>query len=574
MKIGFQPTASQYQHTSDETTSRHELLDRWRMDSPDNERTERNIIYDNMMKAESDGILLIEGRNITSIPVLPDNISELKFEVCCKLKSIPPLPDGLKVLSLRSCYEINLPNLPNLPDGLKELSLESCDKLESLNPLPDGLKTLSLVSCKKLTSIPNLPDGLESLTLNSCYELKSIPLLSDNLKNLSISENRDIKLSRFPCGLNSLTVDMHAYNEDSSFPALPYQLSSFSAAFGKVVPPLPPQLSSLSLQHFSEILCTKLPDGLKKLALASCPFSPLMEMLPDSLSDLSITFLKTTPDTVIDDILPKNLKSLSLCFCEDVKLPIKLPSSLSSISLSSLDTIRWEIQPNELPKGIDIHSDGYVKINPEVLTRSDITFEHKPVGEAAIFQPGDIIYGLNKERKRVIEFVESIYDLSKKDIVIQNTLTDAVWRRMDGLVYSNDEKIAERLNDVQRGISFRDFLSQHSKYNITDSKFSDLTSEDIWMKTSKAGLEFQTKLRDRSVIFLADCLVDDVSDIAAKTGKHGNAITAHELRWVYRHRHDEQVKQNVKFFLNGQAITHEAVFSKSGWEQYTPKNAK
>lgn len=570
MKIGFQPTASQYQHASHETASRHELLDKWRMESPDNERKERNIIYDNMMKAESTGNLLIEGRNITSIPVLPDNISELKFE-CFKLKSIPSLPDGLKVLSLRSCHELNL---PHLPDGLKVLSLLSHDKLESINHLPDGLKNLSLEGCNNLTFISSFPDSLESLSLNSCYNLTSIPPLSDTLKVLSISENRDIKLSRFPCGLESLTVDMHAYDEGRSFPVLPYQLSSFSAAYGKIVPSLPPQLSSLKLEHFPEIFCTELPDGLGKLELNCCPFSPLMEMLPDGLSDLNISSLKTVPDTVIDSILPKNLKSLTLGFCENIKLPVKLPSSLSSISLSSMDTIRWDIQPHELPKGIDISTDGYVKLNSEILTRSDITFERKPIGEASIFQPGDVIYGLNKERKRVIELVESIYDLSRKDIVIQNTLTDAVWRGMDGLVFSNDEKIAERLNDVQRGISFRDFLSQHPTYNITDRNFSNLSDEDIWMKTSKAGLEFQTRLRDRSVIFLADGLVDAISEVAAKTGKYGNAITAHELRWVYRNRNDEQVKQNVKFFLNGQAISHEDVFSKSDWDQYTPKNTK
>lgn len=571
MKIGFQPTALQFQHTNNETISKYELLDKWRAESPDNERTERNIIFDNIMNAQSTGILHIEGRYVTSIPVLPDNIFELKLNGCFRLESIPPLPDGLKVLSLRSCHELNL---PPLPDELQELSLLSFDKIESIDLLPGGLKNLSLIACRKLASILYLPDGLESLTLDSCYELKSIPLLSDNLKTLSISENRDIKLSQFPRGLESLAIDMHAYNNDSSFPALPYQLSSFSASYGKVVPSLPPQLSSLSLQHFSEILCTTLPDSLEKLDLQSCPFSPLMEMLPGGLKELNITNLKTGPDTVIDHLLPKNLKSLSLCFCENIKLPAKLPASLSSISLSSMDTITWEIQPYELPKGIDIKTDGYVKLNPDILTRNDITFYDLPAGEASIFQPGDIVYGLNKERKRVIELVESVYNLSQKDIIIQNTLTDAVWRGMDGPVFSKDEVIAERLNDVQRGISFRDFLSQHPRYNITDSKFSDLSNEDLWMKTSKAGLEFQTKLRDRRVIFLADCLVDTVSEIAAKKGKYGNAITAHELRWVYRNRNDDQVKNNVKFFLKGQAISHEDVFTKPGWEQYTPKNKK
>ncbi|EIB4511086.1 TPA_asm: type III secretion system protein, partial [Salmonella enterica subsp. enterica serovar 4,[5],12:i:-] len=53
---------------------------------------------------------------------------------------------------------------------------------------------------------------------------------------------------------------------------------------------------------------------------------------------------------------------------------------------------------------------------------------------------------------------------------------------------------------------------------------------------------------------------------------HGNSITAHELRWVYRNRHDDLVKQNVKFFLNGEAISHEDVFSLVGWDKYKPKN--
>ncbi|ENS2340371.1 type III secretion system protein, partial [Salmonella enterica] len=113
---------------------------------------------------------------------------------------------------------------------------------------------------------------------------------------------------------------------------------------------------------------------------------------------------------------------------------------------------------------------------------------------------------------------------------------------------------------------------QTQKYNITEDKYSDLSNEECWIKTSKAGLEFQTRLREQSVIFVVDNLVDAISDIANKKGKHGNAITAHELRWVYRNRHDDRVKQNVKFFLNGKAISHEDVFSLVGWEQYKPKN--
>ncbi|EAM7950935.1 TPA_asm: hypothetical protein GB510_23790 [Salmonella enterica subsp. enterica serovar Typhimurium] len=201
-----------------------------------------------------------------------------------------------------------------------------------------------------------------------------------------------------------------------------------------------------------------------------------------------------------------------------------------------------------------------------------MTFSNKPAGDALSFQPGDVVYGLCKARDRVNTLVNSLYYFSKKDIIIQNTLTDAVWDRRNRAVFNKDEKIAERLNDVQRGTFFREFLSQHKKYNITEDKYSDLSNEECWIKTSKAGLEFQTRLRERSVIFVIDNLVDAISDIANKTGKHGNSITAHELRWVYRNRHDDLVKQNVKFFLNGEAISHEDVFSLVGWDKYKPKN--
>ncbi|XJQ35541.1 type III secretion system protein [Edwardsiella ictaluri] len=452
------------------------------------------------------------------------------------------------------------------------MNLSKCYKLESLPSLPDGLKSLSLASFHVLKSLPPLPNGLKSLSIASCANVESLPPLPENLKVLSISGNKSIKLEHFPGGLESLTVDMRPY-EDGSFPVLPYHLSSFSAVNGTVVPPLPPLLSSLSLEYFLEMSCDKLPDGLKKLYLHDCPFSPLMEMLPDDLKELNLKNLNAAPDTVIDSLLPKGLNDLTLFFCKDINPPTKLPAGLSSISLLTPkdNPISWGIQPHDLPKDIDICINGYVKINPEVLTREDITFSHLPHGEASAFQSGDVVYGIGKHRLRAIELITSVYDSSKKILLFKNTLTDAVWSGLNGRVLSEDKVIAQELNDAQRGLSFKDFLLRHQKYDITDSKFSSLSSKELWMKTSKAGLEFQTRVRDRPVIFLADGLVDAIDDIATKQGEYGNAITAHELRWIYRNRHDEQVKQNVKFFLNGKAISHEDVFSMPGWEKYIPK---
>ncbi|HCC0890427.1 TPA: type III secretion system protein [Salmonella enterica] len=485
MRIGLQAGALQYAYRSHEAISNLELLNKWRIESPDIEKEERNRIYEKIIEAHHTGILSFMAPHVTSIPVFPDNLSELTLSSCFALESIPPLPDGLK--------------------------------------------------------------------------------------RLTISKDCIIKISSFPDSLESLSIDMHVYDENCPFPALPYGLKHFIAYHGKFLPPLPPHLSSLSLHDFPEITCSELPYELDKLELENCPFSPLMEMLPEGLKELSIELILTVPGTVIDDILPENLKKLSINFCDNIKLPVKLPVNLKSISLSSHTPVVWEIPSCNLPAHIDITTDGYVKLNPEFLTRSDITFSHKPAKDVLSFQPGDVVYGLCKTRERVHTLINSLYDFSKKDIVIQNTLTHAVWDRRRRARFNSNEKIEQKLNDVQRGIHFRDFLSQHKKYNITEGKFSRLSNEERWIKTSKAGLEFQTRLRERSVIFIVDNIVDAISDIANKTGRYGNAITAHELRWVYRNRHDDRVRQNVKFFLNGEAISHEDVFSLLGWEQYKPK---
>ncbi|SUG14479.1 Protein lap4 Protein scribble; Protein smell-impaired [Salmonella enterica subsp. arizonae] len=151
MKIGSQPVTLQYAYTGNEATSNLELLNKWRIESPDIEREERNSIYNKIIEANHTGSLSITARHVTSIPVFPDNLSEL--------------------------------------------------------------------------------------TLSSCYTLESIPNLPDGLKSLTISENKNIKISYFPDSLESLSIDMQAYEENYSFPTLPYGLKSFTACYGKFLPP-------------------------------------------------------------------------------------------------------------------------------------------------------------------------------------------------------------------------------------------------------------------------------------------------------------------------------------------------
>ncbi|ECG9132691.1 TPA: type III secretion system protein, partial [Salmonella enterica subsp. enterica serovar Typhimurium] len=100
MKIGFQPAILQYAYTSNEATSNLELLNKWRIESPDIEKEERNSIYDKIIEANHTGSLSITAHHVTSIPVFPDNLSELNLSSCYTLESIPNLPDGLKSLTI------------------------------------------------------------------------------------------------------------------------------------------------------------------------------------------------------------------------------------------------------------------------------------------------------------------------------------------------------------------------------------------------------------------------------------------------------------------------------------------
>ncbi|ELV7526412.1 type III secretion system protein [Edwardsiella ictaluri] len=429
------------------------------------------------------------------------------------------------------------------------------------------------ITSENITSIPIFPDGISELNITSCERLKTFPPLPDGLKRLVISQCPNLGLSSFPPQLESLSIDMTPYEgENKIIPEIPNSLLDFAACNGSYLPQLPAQLASLSVLDFSDIRCDSLPNNLKTLEVYSSPFLPLINILPDGLQELKIGNVISPPDTSIDSMLPKSLERLSIECCENIRLPTTLPVGLQHISLNSSAPRVWNIKPSEMPKNIDIYTE-CVKFNTECLAREDITFLHKHTDEAKSFKLGDVVYGLSCERPRVTSLIDSTLNKSKNDIVIQNTLTNAVWDRRNISQFKSDAAIAQELNDIERGISFKEFLANHPRYNVTSQQFSTLPKDELWMKTSKAGIEFQTQLRERQVIFILDSLIYSISDIASKTGEYGNAITAHELRWIYRHRDDEKVKSNVKFFLNGKSISHAEVFSLAGWEHYHPKNA-
>ena len=102
-------------------------------------------------------------------------------------------------------------------------------------------------------------------------------------------------------------------------------------------------------------------------------------------------------------------------------------------------------------------------------------------------------------------------------------------------------------------------------------------SAKIWKRTSKAGLEYQTTVRQRTVHFLLDTFLNPGAMQAVvnkNTGNHGRSITSGELRWIYRNWGNPLVKANTSFWTR--AGSHEAPWELPAysalWQTYQPSN--
>jgi insecticidal toxin complex protein TccC len=152
-----------------------------------------------------------------------------------------------------------------------------------------------------------------------------------------------------------------------------------------------------------------------------------------------------------------------------------------------------------------------------------------------------------------------------KNVRIQNDLTNAVWDPQSPNQYASDASINRELSDGERGRDFKQFLSDHDRYNVASQSNPPRTS---WTKTSKAGLEFQVK-NHRTVHFIITGL--NLADIAGKTnyGAKGN-ITSAEVRWLYRHRNTTDVQNHVRFWDNLREYTHAEFLGRGEWASYNP----
>ncbi|MGC0155163.1 hypothetical protein ACPRNU_22115 [Chromobacterium vaccinii] len=439
------------------------------------------------------------------------------------VSSLPPLPAGLERLEI-DIY-LKLRELPPLPKSLQYLAIENYNG--PIPELPDGLQSLLIRGCE--TPFPKLPEGLKKLEIQSC-KLESLPPMPSNLLELKLD-----------------SVEL------------------------KHAPELPDTLSILELNGIDGIhSIPSLPNSLDTLKITYCNNFTSLPNLPDNLSHLQIQYNHTIKE--LPQPLPSGLKTLTIDYCKSLALPIILPQNISDITMIAPSRVKWEIAINDIPNSLKNINIADIEINPKLIReRRDIKINGRSTDIAADFESGDLIYGLARPRQAALNMLSSTKDDSKKEIRIQNDITNSVWER-GATHFNSDEEIRQELMDSDRAIQYKNFLLNHKKYNVTERKISAQDSRDQgWIRTSKAGLEFQTQVRNGKVLFCVDHLIDSIPEIAKKQGDYGRAITASELRWLYRNKESTSIKENVQFYLQGKPVSQEYVFSLTAWNVYQPK---
>lgn len=233
------------------------------------------------------------------------------------------------------------------------------------------------------------------------------------------------------------------------------ELSSVSS-----LPHIPDCVRRLYIKMPALMELPELPDNLKKLEVENASLHGISS-LPQKLSVIKLEYLSNLNQL---NNLPSELKVLTLNKCNSLNLPMDLPHSLEELSVVSDIEIKWGIE--SLPQSLNKLNLGNVYIELHVLKGHDNLKRNGFDVKATLdFNMGDVVYGLAHSRRMITRELAILYD--KKNIVIQNTLTNSVWDRRSPEEFSNDETIAQRLRDVERGIAFRDFLAGHPKYNVT-----------------------------------------------------------------------------------------------------------
>ncbi|EIC8448433.1 type III secretion system effector EspK [Escherichia coli] len=403
------------------------------------------------------------------------------------------------------------------------LYIKDCD-IEYLPQLPNEITSVTIENCNNLTILTGLPVNTQNLSVINCEKLQ-ITDIPSTVKNLHIELTDSPFIHIIPEGIECLTV-------------------------GRC--------------HISGV-----PESVRYLEIKGSATDSIKNV-PNGLSSLSINSYNPENQARIDNLISPSLQTLSLTGCSNIILPEILPESVTSVTIHAEQKTTWNIGVEGMPDGLDLDLQN-VLLSPDVVKAKNITFQGNALDVALHFREGDIVYGLSSPREKLVNSIKLVNDFSKKDIITQNTLTNAVWDPRTPRKYKQDPLIKRALNEHERGIKFKQHLKSHNNYNVTMADLCVYNRDKLWAKTSKAGLEFQTLTRNKTVIFCADEIVNSLKLIANKSDGYGQSITASELRWIYRNKDNDQIMKNIKFYLRGKEIPAEKILGAPEWKDYKPK---
>ena len=393
--------------------------------------------------------------------------------------------------------------------------------------------------------LPQLPNEITSVTIENCNNLTTLTGLPVNTQNLSVINCEKLQITDMPSTVKNLHIEL----TDSPF------IHFISEG-----------IECLTVCH---CYISGVPESVRYLEIKGSATDSIKNV-PNGLSSLSINSYNPENQARIDNLISPSLKTLSLTGCSNIILPEKLPESVTTVTIHAEQKTTWNIGVEGMPDGLDLDLQN-VLLSPDVVKAKNITFQGNALDVALHFREGDIVYGLSSPREKLVNSIKLVNDFSKKDIITQNTLTNAVWDPRTPRKYKQDPLIKRALNEHERGIKFKQHLKNHNNYNVTMADLSVYNRDKLWAKTSKAGLEFQTLTRNKTVIFCADELVNSLKLIANKSEGYGQSITASELRWIYRNKDNNQIMKNIKFYLHGKEIPAERILDTPEWKDYRPK---
>ncbi|EIF6379312.1 type III secretion system effector EspK [Escherichia coli] len=393
--------------------------------------------------------------------------------------------------------------------------------------------------------LPQLPNEITSVTIENCNNLTILTGLPVNTQNLSVINCEKLQITDIPSTVKNLHIEL----TDSPFIHI-----------------IPEGIECLTVCrcHISGV-----PESVRYLEIKGSATDSIKNV-PNGLSSLSINSYNPENQARIDNLISPSLQTLSLTGCSNIILPEILPESVTSVTIHAEQKTTWNIGVEGMPDGLDLDLQN-VLLSPDVVKAKNITFQGNALDVALHFREGDIVYGLSSPREKLVNSIKLVNDFSKKDIITQNTLTNAVWDPRTPRKYKQDPLIKRALNEHERGIKFKQHLKSHNNYNVTMADLSVYNRDKLWAKTSKAGLEFQTLTRNKTVIFFADEIVNSLKLIANKSDGYGQSITASELRWIYRNKDNDQIMKNIKFYLRGKEIPAEKILGAPEWKDYKPK---